>query len=128
MLGSRLRTIFDVLHAATNNRYADGDNVRLNNLGPIALVSNYNLTTSSGKILENISHSHIVSLMYILITSSRGSDDLSIGFNRDRNRRQRELTNKKNTKCKYHVTFMLKDFLFLPNTKEKVHTVSVTDS
>ena len=46
------------------------------------------LTTSSGRHLEDISNAHIVSLMYKLITSARGSDDLSIGFDRDRGRRQ----------------------------------------
>ena len=34
--------------------------------------------------------------MYKLLTSSRGSDDLSIDFDRDRNRRQRELTINRN--------------------------------
>ena len=71
---------FDVLHAATNNRYADNNDIRLVNLGPIALFGDYKLTTSSGKPLEDISHAHIVSLMYKLITSARDSDDLSIGF------------------------------------------------
>ena len=55
------------------------------NLGAIALFSNFKLTTSSEKHLENIDHAHIVSLMYKLLTSSRDSDDLSIGFDRDRN-------------------------------------------
>ena len=32
---------FDVVHAATNNRYADGNDIRLLNLGPIALFSSY---------------------------------------------------------------------------------------
>ena len=41
---------------------------------------------SSGKHLQDISHAHIVSLLYKLITSARGSDDLSIGFDRDRGR------------------------------------------
>ena len=109
MLNSYLDLNFDVLHAATNNRYADGNDIRLINLGLISLFSNYKLTTSSGKHLEDISHAHIVSLMYKLITSSRGSDDLSIGFDRDRNRRKRELTNNKNIKGKYHVQVMLKD-------------------
>ena len=59
--------------------------------------------------MKDISHAHIVSLMYKLITSSKGSDDLSIGFDRDRNRRQRELTNNKNIKGKYHVRILLKD-------------------
>ena len=83
--------------------------MRLVNLGPIALFSNYKLTTSSGNQLEDISHAHIASLMYKLLTSSRGSDDLSIGFDRDRDRRRRELTNNKNIKGKYHVRIYLKD-------------------
>ena len=98
-----------MLHAATNNRYAGGNDIRLVNLGPIALFSNFKLTTSSGKHLENIDHAHIVSLMYKLLTSSRGSDDLSIGFDRDRNRRQRKLSNNKSQKGKYHVRIYLKD-------------------
>ena len=103
MLKSYLELKVDVLHAATNNRYVDGNDIRLVNLGPIALFSNYKLTTSSGKQLENIDHAHIVSLMYKLLTSNKSSDDLSVGFDRDRNRRQRELTNKKSQKNKYHV-------------------------
>ena len=109
LLNSYLQLNFDVLHAATNNRYVDGNNKRLVNLGPIALFSNYKLTTSSGKHLENIDHAHVVSLMYKLLTSSRGSFDLSIGFDRDRNRRQRELTNNKTQKGKFHVRIYLKD-------------------
>ena len=108
MLNSYLELNFDVLHAATNNRYADGNDMRLVNLGPLALFSNYKLTTSSGKHLENIDHAHIVSLIYKLFTSSRGSDDLSIGFDRGRGRRQRELTNNKNIKGSYHVRIYLK--------------------
>ena len=100
---------FDALHAAIGNRYADGDDIRLVNLAPIALFSNYKLTTSSGKHLENIDHAHIVSLMYELLTSSRGSDDLFIGFDRSLNRRQQELTNNKEIKGKYHVRIYIKD-------------------
>ena len=70
LLNSYLELNFDVLHAATNNRYVDGNDIRLVNLGPISLFSNYKLTTSSGKHLENIDHAHIVSLMYKLLTSS----------------------------------------------------------
>ena len=36
--------------------------------------------------------------MYKLLTSSRDSDDLSTGFDRNRDRRKRELTNNKNVK------------------------------
>ena len=87
----------------------DGNDIRLVNLGPIALFSNYKLTTSSGKHLENIDHALIVSLMYKLLSSSKGSDDSSIGFDRDRGRRQRALTNNKTQKGKYHVRIYLKD-------------------
>ena len=53
------------------------------------------MTTSPGKQLEIISKVHIGSSIYNSITSSRGSDDLPIGFDRDRVRRQCELTNNK---------------------------------
>ena len=109
LVNSYLELNFDVLHAATNNRYVDGNDIRLVNIGSIGLFSNYKLTTSWGKHLENIDHSHIVSLMYKLLTSSRGSDDLSICFDRDHNRRQRELTNNNSQKRKYHVRVYLKD-------------------
>ena len=49
MLNSYLEFNFDVLHTATNNRYVDGNDISLVNLGPIALFSKYELTTSSVK-------------------------------------------------------------------------------
>ena len=70
------------------SRYANGNKLKLFNLGPIALFSNFRLITSSGKHLEGISHPHIFPLVYKLLTSSRGSDDLSNGFDQDRDRRQ----------------------------------------
>ena len=54
LLNSYLGLNFDVLHAATNNRYVDGNDIRLVNLGPIALFSNYKLTTSSGKHIKKL--------------------------------------------------------------------------
>ena len=57
--------------------------------------------------------------MYKLLTSSRGSDDLSIGSDRDRNRRQRELTNHKSQKGRYHVTIYLKDVYGFAEYQEK---------
>ena len=106
MLNSYLELNFDVLHAATNNRYVDGNDIRLVNLGPIALFINYKLTTSSGKHLENNDHAHIVSLLYKLLSSIKGSDDLSIGFDRDRGRRQRELTNNETQKGNIMLEFI----------------------
>ena len=45
--------------------------------------------------IEEINHAHIVCLMYKLISSARNTDNLSNGFDRDRGRRQRVLTNNK---------------------------------
>ena len=118
LLKSYLELNFDVLKATTNDRYANGDNIRLVNLGPIALFSNYKLTTSSGKHLEEISHAHIISLMYKLLTSSKGSDDLSICFDRNRERRKQELTKNKNIKGKYHLRIYLKDIFSFSEYQE----------
>ena len=105
---SYLELKFDVLHAATNNRYAFNNDIKLVNLGPIALFSKYRLTTFSWKDLEKSEHDHIACLMYKLLTTARGCDDLYIGFHRDRDTRQRELTNNKKIKGKYHVRIYLK--------------------
>ena len=64
LLNSYLELNFDVIRVDISNRYVDANDIRLVNLGPIALFSNYKLTTSSGNYLEEISHAHIVSLMY----------------------------------------------------------------
>ena len=99
---------FDVLHAATINSYADGDFMRLVNLGPIGLFSDCMLTTNSEKHLEDISHAHIVSLFYKLLTSSGGSDELSFRFDRERGGRLRQFSNNKNQNGKYHVRIYFK--------------------
>ena len=98
LLNNCIDMFFDVLHAAIGNKYTDDDDVRLVNFGPIVLFSNYKLTISSGKHLEDITHAHIVSLLCKLITSVEDTDDLSIRFDRDGCRRQQELTNNKNQK------------------------------
>ena len=123
--GSLLRLNADVLHAATINRYVDGDVIQLVNEGPIALFSDYKLQSRSGKHIEEINHAHLVCLMYKLITSARNTDDLSIGFDSDRERRKRELTNYKNIKAKYHVTIILKDvFGFCENQVKSTYGLS----
>ena len=119
MLNSYLELNFDVLHARNNDRYVDANDIRLVNLGPIALFSNYKLTTSSGKHLEEISRGHIVSLMYKLLTSSKDGDDLSIGFDRNRGGRKNELSNNKTIKGKYHIRIYLKDIFGFAENQEK---------
>ena len=69
--------------------------------------------------MEDISHAHLVSLMYKLITSSKNSDDLSIGFDRSRARRQDEMTDNKNVKGKFHLRNMLKDVFGFAESQEK---------
>ena len=90
MLNSYIYLNFDVVHGVNNDRYVDNNEIRLVILGLVALFSNYMLTTSSGKHLKEVSHAHIVNLMYKLITTAKGCDDLSIGFDRDRTRRRNE--------------------------------------
>ena len=119
LLNSYLELNFDVLRVDNSNRYVDANDIRLVNLGPIALFSNYKLTSSSGKHLEEISHTHIVSLTYKLLTSSKDSDDLSIGFDRYRGRGKNELTNNKTIKGKYHIRIYLKDIFGFVDHQEK---------
>ena len=119
LLDSYLELIFDVLHSASGNRYVDGIDIRLVNLGLISLFSNYKLTTSSRKHLEEISHIHIVFFMYKLLTSSKDGDDLFIGFDRSRERRKSELTNNKTIKGRYHVRIYLKDTFWICRTPRK---------
>ena len=94
MLNNYLELNFEVIKRVDNSRYANGYDTRLVNFGHTAIFSNFILTTNSGKHLEDISHAHIVSLMYKLMSSAKDNDDLSSGFDRDRNRRRNDLTKK----------------------------------
>ena len=102
-----------------NNRYAKNNDKRLVIVAPIGPFSNYKLTTSSGKHLEEISHAHIVSLMYKLKTSAKGCDDMSIGFHRDRGVKQHELANNKFIKGIHLVRIYLKNFFGFSEQMEK---------
>ena len=75
LLTSYLDLNFDVLKAFSGNRFADGNDNRLYNLGPIAFFSTYKLTTSSGNHLEDIIYVEIVSFKYKLLTNAKESDD-----------------------------------------------------
>ena len=110
---------FKAIKKTDNSRYGNGIDIRLVTLGPIALFSTFKLTTPSGKHLEDISHSHIVSLMYKLISSSKGSDDSSIGFDRSSQKRRDHMTNNKNVKGKYHLRIMLREVFGFPEHQGK---------
>ena len=109
LLTSYLELNFHILQAANDNRYVDVDDVRLINLAAIALFGENKLTTSSGNHLESTDHAHIVPLMYKLLSSSRRSDDLSIGFDRNRDRRKRKLNNNKKIEDKFILRVFFKD-------------------
>ena len=119
LMNSYLDLNFEVIKKADDTRYGVGIDIRLINLGPIGMFGSFKLTTSSGKHFEDTSHAHLVSLMYKLITSSKNSDDLSIGFHRSRAKRQDEMTDNKRVKCKYHVRIMLKDVFGFAEHQEK---------
>ena len=119
LLNSYLDLNFEVIKKADDSGYANGNDVKLVNLGPNALFRNFKLTTSSGKDLEDISHAHVVSLMYNLITSNKGSDDLSIGFDRSSARRRAEMTNNRNAKGRFLLRIMLKDVFGFAEHQEK---------
>ena len=67
------------------------------------------MTSSSGKEIEEIENAHVICFLHKLISNSRDSDDLSIGFHRIIDARGRELTNNKATKGNYHVKIFSKD-------------------
>ena len=119
LLNSYLDLNSEVIKKADNSRYANGNIIRLVNLGPISLFSNFDLTTSSGKHLQDISHGRIVSLMYKLISSAKDTNDLSIGLGHSRNGRRHELTSNKHIKGNYHLRIMLKDVFGFVGHQEK---------
>ena len=60
--------------------------------------------------------------MYKLLSSSKESDDLSIGFDRSRDRRKRELTKNKNIRGKFHLRIYLRDiFGFAKHQETATH-------
>ena len=125
LLESSLDLNFDVLHAATGNRCVYTNNIKLSNLGSIALFSKYKLTTSSGKHLEDIDQADIVSLMYKQISCARDTDDLSISFDRSGDRRQRELTNNKTQRGNSHSRTYLNDIFGFAEQQEEATYVLV---
>ena len=109
----------DVLHAATNNRYEDNNDISLVNSGPIPLFSKYKSTTSSRKHLEDFSHAHVIFSMYKLLTSAKDTGDLSIGFDRGRKRRQGELTKNKIQRGNFQLRIFFKRHFWICRTPTK---------
>ena len=94
MLDSYLQLNFEVIKKTDNSRFANRNDLRLTNLGPIALFRNFKMKKSSDKHLEDISHADVASSRFKKITSAKGYNNLSIGFYRDRCRGLDELSYK----------------------------------
>ena len=94
-INSYLELNFDVVKKVDKFRNSNGYDVTLVILSPIAIFSNYKLMISSAEQLEDVSHVHVVFLMYKLITSKKDSDDFSFVFDQDSRRRQQELKKSK---------------------------------
>ena len=77
------------------------------------------MTSFSGKETEEIDNAHFIYLMYKLLSSGTDSDDVSIGFHRNNEARERELTNNKTTTGNYHVRVYLKDFFGFAEHQDK---------
>ena len=58
---------------------------------------------------DELDNALVICFMHKLISSSRDSVELSIGFQRSNAVRERELTNNRSTKGNYHNRFYLKD-------------------
>ena len=110
---------FEVLKNADNTRYANNDEIALVNFGPVALFSEAKLNTSSGKHLEKVDNLHPISLMWKLLTSTKGTSELMYGFEEDQTIRRRELTNNKTEKGTYFSRIKLTD-LFGFADQEKI--------
>ena len=110
---------FNVTHrAGAHNRYIDGDPIRLVNVSRIALFNKNRLTSSSRKEKEEIDKAHLICLLHKLISSSRDSNDFSVGFHRSNGFRERELTNNKTTEGNYLVRIYLKDVFGFPENQD----------
>ena len=109
-----------MLKHADDTRYINNDAIGLVNFGPVALFSEAKLTTSSGKHLEKVDNSHVISLMYKLLTSQQQVTELVSGFEESEAIRRLELTNNKTEKGKFFVKIKLTDLFGFAD-----HTVGV---
>ena len=120
MLNGYLFLNIEVIIKADTLRYGKANGIRSINLAPVSLFSMYKLRTFSGKHLEDISHAHIDSLMYKLITSAKDSEYVYfIGFNKARGRRRDDIAFNKNKKGQYFLRITLKYAFGIAEHQEK---------
>ena len=71
-----------------DTRSADGDQICLVNVWPVALFSEAKLVTSSGKHLEKVDNVHPICLMSKLLTSTQQTRQLKTRTNNKQNRKR----------------------------------------
>ena len=102
-------------------RYNNGDEISLVNFGPVALLSEAKLTTSSGKHLEKVDNLHPVCLMYKLLTSTYQTSQLLYEFEETVTIRRQELSNNTTEKGTFFKRLKLKDlFGFADQEKNNI--------
>ena len=92
---------FNVTHRATAHaQYADLIPIGLVKIGPVASFIKNRFITFKGKEKTDLNDAHIKCSIYIIKTSRKDNDHLSIGFHRNITSREQERTNNKTTKRK----------------------------
>ena len=76
---------------------------RISNYTSCYFFYEYKLISISGKQIEEKENARIRYLMYKILSSSKNSGGLSIGFHGDNTAREKKLTTIKTTKGKYHI-------------------------
>ena len=109
-----------------DTRFADGDQISLVNIAPIALFSEAKLTTTSEKHLEKVDNLHPICLMYKLLTSSQQTSQLMYGFEESTTIRRQELTNNKTEKGTFFVRIKLKDLFGFADQEKITYGLSYT--
>ena len=101
-------------------RYADAQYIRSVNLGSFVFFTEYEITAVSGKDSETVAIIQIICLLYRILTSSKGSDDLCIGSDHDRNQGRNNFRDDKNDENtgNFFIRFFQKIFPYLLNIKK----------
>ena len=103
-------------------QFADGALTRLVFLGSFVCFISYRLTSGSGKDKKEINNALKKCIMFEVSSSSKDSDDLSIGLDGNITNPEKEVTNNKATKRLYHVRTFLKDvFEFAEHQKNATY-------
>ena len=101
-----------------NTLYTIGEEISLGYFGPIALISEAKLTTSSGKHLEKADNLHPISLMYKVLKSTQQTSQLMYGFEENSAIRRQELTTNKTEKGTFSVRIKLRDLFGFADQEE----------